>query len=73
MFALDPFLKTNIVCLYRSIKLPLIQSTQISIFRKSAWEYNAKRGQYYLHQFVIGQPDLNYREPKVQQEMKVPC
>ncbi|XP_049866375.1 maltase A1-like [Pectinophora gossypiella] len=42
----------------------------ISIFRKSAWEYNATRGQYYLHQFVIGQPDLNYREPKVQQEMK---
>ena len=42
----------------------------VSIFRKSAWEYNAVRGQYYLHQFVIGQPDLNYREPKVQQEMK---
>ncbi|KOB65652.1 Alpha amylase, partial [Operophtera brumata] len=42
----------------------------ISIFRKSAWEFNAVRGQYYLHQFVIGQPDLNYRSAKVQQEMK---
>ncbi|KAI8429209.1 hypothetical protein MSG28_007739 [Choristoneura fumiferana] len=42
----------------------------ISIFRKSAWEYNEERQQFYLHQFVIGQPDLNYREPKVQEEMK---
>ncbi|KAJ8732987.1 hypothetical protein PYW07_015586 [Mythimna separata] len=42
----------------------------ISIFRKSAWEYNAVRGQYYLHQFVIGQPDLNYRNEKVREEMK---
>ncbi|CAG9784858.1 unnamed protein product [Diatraea saccharalis] len=41
-----------------------------SVFRKSAWEWSDQRQQYYLHQFVIGQPDLNYREPKVQQEMK---
>ncbi|KAJ2946200.1 hypothetical protein O0L34_g5135 [Tuta absoluta] len=45
-------------------------SNWVSLFRKSAWEYNPIRGQYYLHQFVIGQPDLNYREPRVQQEMK---
>jgi len=43
----------------------------VSVFRKSAWEYNAKRGQYYLHQFAIGQPDLNYRDPRVVNEMKV--
>ncbi|CAH2107034.1 unnamed protein product [Euphydryas editha] len=42
----------------------------VSQFRKSAWEFNSARGQYYLHQFVIGQPDLNYRNDKVQQEMK---
>ncbi|XP_075970895.1 maltase A1-like [Anticarsia gemmatalis] len=42
----------------------------VSIFRKSAWEYNADRGQYYLHQFVIQQPDLNYRSGYVQQQMK---
>uniref|UniRef100_A0A2A4JCN0 alpha-glucosidase n=1 Tax=Heliothis virescens TaxID=7102 RepID=A0A2A4JCN0_HELVI len=42
----------------------------ISVFRKSAWEYNSVRGQYYLHQFVIGQPDLNYRSVKVREEMK---
>ncbi|XP_049703012.2 maltase A1 [Helicoverpa armigera] len=42
----------------------------VSVFRKSAWEYNSVRGQYYLHQFVIGQPDLNYRSAKVREEMK---
>ncbi|XP_053603084.1 maltase A1-like isoform X2 [Plodia interpunctella] len=42
----------------------------VSNFRKSAWEYSTTRGQYYLHQFAIGQPDLNYREAKVQEEMK---
>ncbi|CAH2075541.1 unnamed protein product, partial [Iphiclides podalirius] len=45
-------------------------SNWISNFRKSAWEYNEERGQFYLHQFVVGQPDLNYREPSVQEEMK---
>ncbi|KAM3961566.1 maltase A1-like [Aphomia sociella] len=42
----------------------------VSIFRKSAWEYSDVRQQFYLHQFVIGQPDLNYRDDAVQQEMK---
>ncbi|XP_013201068.2 maltase 2 [Amyelois transitella] len=42
----------------------------VSNFRKSAWEYSTTRGQFYLHQFAIGQPDLNYREAKVQQAMK---
>ncbi|XP_047020676.1 maltase A3-like [Helicoverpa zea] len=45
-------------------------SNWISIFHKSAWEYNKDRGQYYLHQFVIGQPDLNYRSQALQEEMK---
>ncbi|XP_053600401.1 maltase A1-like [Plodia interpunctella] len=41
-----------------------------SVFRKSAWEYREEVGKYYLHQFVIGQPDLNYRNPEVVEEMK---
>lgn len=42
----------------------------VSVFRKSAWEYREEVGKYYLHQFVIGQPDLNYRNPDVVEEMK---
>ncbi|XP_065216216.1 maltase 2-like [Planococcus citri] len=42
----------------------------ISRFGKSAWEWNEERGQYYLHQFTVKQPDINYRNPVVFEEMK---
>ncbi|CAG9133493.1 unnamed protein product [Plutella xylostella] len=42
----------------------------VSVFRKSAWEYREEVGKYYLHQFVIGQPDLNYNNPDLVEEMK---
>lgn len=52
-----------------SIQLP--PSNWISLFRKSAWHWNEVRGEFYLHQFLYKQPDLNYRNPKVVEEMKV--
>ncbi|KAI4491482.1 hypothetical protein M0804_002874 [Polistes exclamans] len=42
----------------------------LSVFGGSAWEWNQERGQYYFHQFVAGQPDLNYRNMALDQEMK---
>lgn len=42
----------------------------LSGFQGSAWQWNAKRGQYYLHQFAAGQPDLNYRSPALRKEME---
>lgn len=45
-------------------------SNWVAVFRGSAWEWNAERGEYYLHQFHKKQPDLNFREPRVQQAMK---
>ncbi|VVC30062.1 Glycoside hydrolase superfamily,Glycosyl hydrolase, family 13, catalytic domain [Cinara cedri] len=36
----------------------------------SAWEWNEERQQYYLHQFQVKQPDLNYRNPSVGEEIK---
>lgn len=44
---------------------------QISNFLGSAWTWNSKRGQYYLHQFAKEQPDLNFRDPILVEEMKV--
>lgn len=46
-------------------------SNWLSIFRGSAWEWNDKREEFYFHQFLKKQPDLNYRNPKVVEEMKV--
>ncbi|CAB3230468.1 unnamed protein product [Arctia plantaginis] len=42
----------------------------ISHFRGSAWEWREEVQKYYLHQFVVGQPDLDYRNPDVVEEMK---
>jgi len=38
----------------------------LSIFGGSSWQWNARREQYYLHNFLISQPDLNFHEPAVQ-------
>ena len=39
-----------------------------SIFSGSAWEYDEKSGQYYLHFFSKKQPDLNWENEKLRQK-----
>ncbi|MCL2764768.1 MAG: alpha-glucosidase [Treponema sp.] len=39
-------------------------------FTGDAWEYDEKSGEYYLHLFDRKQPDLNYKNPKVTEEVK---
>ncbi len=37
-----------------------------AVFGGRAWEWNPSRGQYYLHNFLAQQPDLNFHNPAVQ-------
>ncbi len=36
-----------------------------SVFGGSAWQFEARRRQYYLHNFLTEQPDLNFHNPAV--------
>jgi alpha-glucosidase len=38
----------------------------LSIFGGSAWEWDGRRQQYYLHNFLTSQPDLNFHHMPVQ-------
>ena len=40
-----------------------------SAFGGSAWELNQKTGMYYMHLFTKKQPDLNWENPKVRDEV----
>jgi len=40
-----------------------------SVFGGPAWTWDARRGQYYLHNFLSEQPDLNLHNPDVQEAM----
>lgn len=44
-------------------------SNWLSIFRGSAWTLNKEMDSYYLHQFLPEQPDLNYRNKELKEEM----
>lgn len=41
----------------------------LSVFGGSAWEWDSVRRQYYLHQFLASQPDLNLHNPRVQKAL----
>lgn len=38
----------------------------LSIFGGSAWHWDSRRMQYYMHNFLVSQPDLNFHNPAVQ-------
>lgn len=41
----------------------------LSLFGGTAWQWDSRRGQYYLHNFLSSQPDLNFHNPQVRQQM----
>lgn len=46
-----------------------IPNNWISIFGGSAWQWDSQRQQYYMHNFLTSQPDLNYHNPAVREQM----
>ena len=40
-----------------------------SLFGGPAWTWDSRRRQYYLHNFLSSQPDLNFHNPEVQEYM----
>lgn len=54
-----------------NIKPCKLNFMQLSAWEGSAWEWNDQRQQYFLHQYGVRQPDLNYRSEQLQQEIKV--
>jgi len=39
----------------------------LSVFGGPAWEWDGVRRQYYMHNFLTSQPDLNFHNPEVQE------
>ncbi|NCO04383.1 MAG: alpha-glucosidase [Alphaproteobacteria bacterium] len=44
-----------------------------SVFDGPAWSFDTRRGQYYLHNFLKEQPDLNFHNLDVQKQMLSEC
>ncbi|XP_025210613.1 neutral and basic amino acid transport protein rBAT isoform X2 [Theropithecus gelada] len=42
----------------------------LSVYGNSSWHFDEVRNQCYFHQFMKEQPDLNFRNPDVQEEIK---
>ncbi|KKX30193.1 alpha-glucosidase family protein [Rhizobium sp. LC145] len=43
-----------------------VPNNWLSIFGGPGWEWDGVRRQYYMHNFLISQPDLNFHNPEVQ-------
>jgi alpha-glucosidase len=41
----------------------------ISLFGGQAWSWDTRRRQYYMHNFLAEQPDLNFHNPEVRREI----
>ena len=41
----------------------------LSVFGGSAWAWDSRRRQYYLHNFLASQPDLNFHNPAVVEQV----
>ena len=62
--------KINIMTtIYGEREKTLASNNWKSVFSGDAWSYNQATNEYYLHLFTKNQPDLNWENPKVRQEV----
>jgi alpha-glucosidase len=59
----------RLVCLGRRQARWHPPNNWLSIFGGSAWSGTASAMQYYLHNFLTSQPDLNFHNPEVQEAL----
>jgi alpha-glucosidase len=45
---------------------PIPPNNWVSFFGGPGWEWVPERGQFYFHTFLVGQPELNWRNPAVE-------
>ena len=45
---------------------PIPPNNWVSFFGGPGWEWTPERGQFYYHTFLVGQPELNWRNPAVE-------
>ena len=45
---------------------PIPPNNWVSFFGGPGWEWVQERGQFYYHTFLVGQPELNWRNPAVE-------
>ncbi|MCD1637768.1 alpha-glucosidase [Pseudomonas stutzeri] len=46
-----------------------VPNNWLSVFGGPAWSWDSRRRQYYLHNFLSSQPDLNFHCPAVQEQL----
>ncbi|MBN2878361.1 MAG: alpha-glucosidase [Clostridia bacterium] len=56
--------------IWRKGKNGKLPNNWTGFFGGDCWEYDMVRDEYYLHLFAKGQPDLNFHNPKVLEEVK---
>ena len=55
--------------IWRDGKPDMPPNDMLSSFGGSAWEWVPSLGQYYFHQYSVKQPDLNWENPTLRQEL----